>query len=161
LNGNAHIIVKSNLGFDLPDSLSETPEALNAANTVIHREINIYAIIRHLYQIAPSILTTVIGTIAHGLILQEEMSRQSATQLLGDLFTTYHLSSGGAAFVHTDAKDFRCFCKVWLGRSNDVSVPIRRCMVNCLVKILKSAYKRLAPGDEISATTINAAATSH
>jgi len=34
-------------------------------------------------------------------------------------------------------------------------------MVNCLVKFSKSACKRLAPGDEISATTINAAATSH
>ncbi|GKY98371.1 hypothetical protein MPSEU_000794700 [Mayamaea pseudoterrestris] len=153
LNGDSQTIERSNISIEPPVTFANTADAAASTN---HQD-SVYTIIRQLFVLAPSILTTVIGTVSHGLVVHDEVTRLAATKLLGDLFAASHKKGTNSNL----AADFRLVFKEWLGRRNDVSVSIRRCMVDCLVKILAAQAGETSASGEVVVTTGSNATTSH
>jgi sister-chromatid-cohesion protein PDS5 len=85
---------------------------------------NVYDIVFELHRVAPQILTTVIGTVAHGLSSPHVETRLAVTTLLGRLLPF--------------CTQFRPCFRDWLGRQHDVEVPIRKSLVSPLVQLLQT-----------------------
>jgi len=116
LNGDPNVVSKTSISTDDPSN-----------NDPTNKQADVWTIIYELHRIAPSVLTTVIGTVTTSLQDPQLAKRLRVTKLLGRLF--YATSSKIAV-------QFRLCFREWLGRANDCEVNVRQAMVKCLVTIL-------------------------
>lgn len=91
---------------------------------------NVWNIVYEFHRIAPSILTTVIGTLTNYLTSPELDQRSMVVRLLGRLFC------GDDAKL---AVKFRSCFREWLRRTNDIDPNIRLTMVEYLLKLMTSS----------------------
>ena len=103
------------LVLDTPQRQQQTPTA------------SVWVVIFELHKIAPTILTTVIGTVANHLTSPNQPKRSLVAQLLGRLFAAKH---------STMALEFRPCFREWMKRLNDVVPQIRRYMIDILLELL-------------------------
>jgi hypothetical protein len=103
-------------------------------------QADVWSIVYELHRIAPSILTTVIGTLANYLSVPEIEQRQLVVKLLGRLF-------GKSSKL---ALQFRPCFRDWLRRSKDVNADIRLSMVEHLLQLMIANATNSTDDDEIS-----------
>lgn len=125
LNGEQHVIDQTTIQY----LDAEQDNDQNDTNNSSECEIN--NIIVELHLVAPSTLTTVIGTISPGLRSTSSKQRLQVTQLLGRLFTAVNSSNE----LHDK---YGPVFREWLGRHLDVDVEIRMCMVQHCMTVLKA-----------------------
>lgn len=114
LNKETHIYQTSSITADVEDDESES---------------SVWNIIFHLLQVSPQILTTVIGTVSHGLQSPDARYRVTTTTLLGRLFAA---PNSKLALQH-----HVCF-REWCNRQLDVEAGVRRVVAEFSVKLLES-----------------------
>ncbi|CAJ1959627.1 unnamed protein product [Cylindrotheca closterium] len=90
---------------------------------------NVWNVVYEFHRIAPSILTTVIGTLSNYLTSPELEQRLMVVRLLGRLFC------GDDAKL---AVQFRSCFREWLRRTNDIDPKIRLMMVEYLLILISS-----------------------
>jgi hypothetical protein len=88
----------------------------------------VYTIAYEFHRVAPQILTTIVGTIVHGLRSTANIQRYGVTQFFGQLFA----SSNGQY-----ASDYSSCFRDWLHRKNDIVPSIRLCVVQHCMSILR------------------------
>eukprot|EP00934_Nitzschia_sp_Nitz4_P005774 Nitzschia sp. Nitz4//scaffold2_size372955//272889//282374//NITZ4_000454-RA/size372955-processed-gene-0.127-mRNA-1//-1//CDS//3329546871//5764//frame0 len=89
-------------------------------------QADIYNIIYELHRVAPSILTTIIGTLANDLAVSDTEQRGLVVHLLGKLFCKSPAL----------ATSFRPCFRQWLERAQDLHLPIRLQMVPKLLLLV-------------------------
>mmetsp|Transcript_5510 Transcript_5510/g.11434 ORF Transcript_5510/g.11434 Transcript_5510/m.11434 type:complete len:1933 (-) Transcript_5510:1750-7548(-) len=89
---------------------------------------DVHAIIYELHRIVPGMLTTVVGTAAGMLQVEDSARRLSVVRLLGRLF-----ASGQGDMANKFASCFRS----WNDRVRDIDLDIRRWMARCLCVTLR------------------------
>ena len=115
------------LVLDTPQRQQQTPTA------------SVWSVIFELHKVAPSILTTVIGTVANLLTSPDETKRSLIVQLLGRLFAAKH---------STMALEYRPCFREWLKRLHDIVPQIRRHMTDILLELLVACANRKERRDD-------------
>ena len=115
------------LVLDTPQRQQQTPTA------------SVWSVIFELHKVAPSILTTVIGTVANLLTSPDETKRCLIVQLLGRLFAAKH---------STMALEYRPCFREWLKRLADIAPQIRRHMTDILLELLVVGANRKERRDD-------------
>lgn len=137
LDGNPNVIKDSDIECDPP--IEKTLQKGNVVDALGNGEedqdesardtADVWTIVYELHKVEPSILTTVIGTIAAGLTHSDMNKRLRVTRLLGRLF--YSRSSNIGLDFHA------CFLQ-WVRRHKDPEVSIRELMVRYLLDFLRN-----------------------
>lgn len=122
LNADRRIVDESSILTKPPSEKLSRPQQQDQSTVA-----NVWNIIYEFHRIAPSILTTVIGTLANYLTSPELEQRLMVVKLLGRLFC------GANAKL---ALQFRPCFREWLRRTNDIQPKIRSLMVDYLLKLI-------------------------
>jgi hypothetical protein len=131
LNADRRIVDESSI-LTKPPAESKLSRPQQQDQTAV---ANVWSIIYEFHRIAPSILTTVIGTLANYLTSPELEQRFMVVKLLGRLFC------GANAKL---ALQFRPCFREWLRRTNDIEPKIRLIMVECLLKLIPLEVREIA-----------------
>lgn len=124
LNNDTRLVSESSISTQLVKDLSK-PQAQDQ-----NSHADVYNIVYELHRVAPSILTTVIGTLTNFLVVPEVDQRKLVIQLLGKLF----VKKPG-----TFANQFRLCYRQWLERAQDKDTSIRLVMVHLLLQLILPA----------------------
>jgi hypothetical protein len=108
--------------------LLDTPQPQQQSPTT-----TVWTVILEFHKIAPSILTTIIGTVATQLTCPDESKRCLVVRLLGRLFVSK---------LSTMAVEYSRCLSEWMKRIHDISPKIRRTMVDYLLKLVVQAADR-------------------
>lgn len=127
INGEPHIVQRSSIVAD--DEDDDDDDKQHASGGVV----DVWTIVYELGKVAPSILTTVIGTVSSCLTCLEASKRHKTVKLLGKLFY-----ARGSKVASNFAPCFR----EWLKRFADCEPAIRYTMVLHLVSILQESRDR-------------------
>ena len=127
INGEPHIVQRSSILAD--DEDDDNDDKQHASGGVV----DVWTIVYELGKVAPSILTTVIGTVSTCLTCPEASKRHKTVKLLGKLFY-----ARGSKVATNFAPCFR----EWLRRFADCEPEIRCTMVLHLVSILQESRDR-------------------
>eukprot|EP00980_Cylindrotheca_fusiformis_P007770 scaffold1650_cov135-Cylindrotheca_fusiformis.AAC.5 len=131
LNGDRRMVDESSILTKPPPESSLTRPQQQDQSAMA----NVWAIIYEFHRIAPSILTTVVGTLANYLTSPELEQRFMVVKLLGRLFC------GANAKL---ALQFRPCFREWLIRTNDIEPKIRLIMVEYLLKLIPVEVREIA-----------------
>lgn len=124
LNNDPRLVSESSISTQLVKELSKPQTQDQNAHA------DVYNIIYELHRVAPSILTTVVGTLTNFLAVPEVDQRKLVVQLLGKLFV-----KAPSRF----ANDFRICYREWLERALDKDMSIRLSMVEDLLLLILPA----------------------
>ncbi len=124
LNNDSRLVSESSLSTHLVKELSK-PQTQDQ-----NSQADVYNIIYELHRVAPSILTTVVGTLTNFLGVPEVDQRKLVIQLLGKLFV-----KAPAKF----ANKFRPCYRQWLERAQDKDMSIRLIMLQHLLLLILPA----------------------
>lgn len=121
LNNDVRLVSESSISTQLVKELSK-PQTQDQ-----NFQADVYNIIYELHRVAPSVLTTVVGTLTNFLSVPEVDQRKLVIQLLGKLFV-----KATAKF----ANQFRLCFRQWLERAQDKDQSIRILMVHHLLLLI-------------------------
>lgn len=110
-------------------------------------QADVYNIIYELHRVAPTILTTVVGTLTNFLSVPEVDQRKLVVQLLGKLFV-----KSPTKF----ATQFRPCYRQWLERAQDKDVSIRLIMVQHLLLLILAGGSTEVVGDGLDQISLEA-----
>ena len=128
LNNDPRIVAESSILTHQQNPMA-TPQPENQLLTA-----DVWSIIYEIHRIAPTILTTVIGTLTNYLTDPQKDQRIQVVRLLGRIF----------AKSSNLALQFRPCFRDWLRRLNDIDVDIRLVMVECLLQLIPHADEGIA-----------------
>jgi sister-chromatid-cohesion protein PDS5 len=124
LNNDPRLVSESSISTQLIKELSKPQTQDQNAHA------DVFNIIYELHRVAPSILTTVVGTLTNFLAVPEVDQRKLVVQLLGKLFV-----KAPSRF----ANEFRLCYREWLERASDKDMSIRLSMVDDLLLLILPA----------------------
>lgn len=131
LNTDPRVVVESSILITVPgESKLNHPKQQDQSAVA-----NVWNVIYEFHRIAPSILTTVIGTLVNYLTSPDFEQRSMVVRLLGRLFC------GDDAKL---AVQFRSCFREWLRRTNDIDPKIRLTMVEYLLKLISSSMTEVS-----------------
>jgi hypothetical protein len=131
LNSDTRIVAESSILTKPPADLKlSRPQQQDQTS-----EANVWSIVYEFHKIAPSVLTTVIGTVANYLTSPELEVRRMVVNLFGRLF------SGPNAKL---AMQFRPCFREWLKRANDIEPEVRLAMIEFLLKLVPSEVREIS-----------------
>lgn len=126
LNSDPRVVAESSIIITVPgESKLNHPKQQDQSAVA-----NVWNVVYEFHRIAPSILTTVIGTLTNYLTSPELEQRSVVVRLLGRLFC------GDNAKL---AMKFRSCFREWLRRTNDIDPKIRLTMVEYLLKLIATS----------------------
>ena len=128
LNNDTRMVSESSILTHAQKNMAQ-PQPQNQELTA-----DVWSIIYELHKIAPSILTTVIGTLANFLSDPQVNQRMLVVKLLGRLFVKSSKLS----------LQFRPCFREWLARIQDVNVEIRLAMVNYLLQLIPNETEEIS-----------------
>jgi hypothetical protein len=132
LNKDARMVAESSILTHSQKTMA-TPQPQNQLLTT-----DVWSIVYELHKIAPTILTTVIGTLANYFTDPQNEQRLLVVKLLGRMFVKSSSSNNNLAL------QFRPCFRDWLRRINDVALEIRLVMVDYLLLLIPHAEEQLA-----------------